>query len=149
MYLSTIACLGGDFTEAEREARAAADAVATVPPLYASVLATLARALLAQGTGRAKEALEAARGAMDVIESLGGIEDYEALARLVYAEALDAVGEPDRARAALEAARARLLDRAARISDPQLRTSFLTQVPDNARTLQLARTWELPLELHE
>ena len=36
---------------------------------------------------------------------------------------------------ALETARARLLDRASRISDPEQRRSFLQNVPENARTL--------------
>ena len=39
---------------------------------------------------------------------------------------------------AIAAARDRLLDRAARISDPEWRRRFLADVPENARTLSLA-----------
>src|SRR6185436_9080772 len=64
-YLAKIAFLSGDPAGAEREARAAADALEDVPPLRANAVAALARALLAQG--RPEEALAAA-GATDESE---------------------------------------------------------------------------------
>jgi hypothetical protein len=45
------------------------------------------------------------------------------------------------ARDALAAARARLRSIADRIADPAYRRSFLEAVPENARTLALARSW--------
>ena len=45
------------------------------------------------------------------------------------------------ARAAITAARDRLLARAARIPDEKTRHAFLAQVPENARTLERAREW--------
>ena len=61
--------------------------------------------------------------------------------RLVHAEALHATGAHDAARDAIAGARARLLAIAGRIAEPSYRTSFLAAVPENARTLALARAW--------
>ena len=57
------------------------------------------------------------------------------------AEALFAHGDRAGAEAAIRAARDRLDERAARIGDAALREGFLRRVPDNARTLELARAW--------
>ena len=62
---------------------------------------------------------------------------------LVHAETLFAAGQDARASAALAAARERLLDRAARVDDPELRDSFLQRIPENARILQLADAWKV------
>jgi hypothetical protein len=64
-----------------------------------------------------------------------------AFVRLARAEALHAAGALDAARAAIADARARLVAIADTISDPAYRTSFLEGVPENARTLELARAW--------
>jgi tetratricopeptide (TPR) repeat protein len=135
-YLAKIELLSLDPGAAEREARAAAEALVAAAPLRAGALAVLARALLAQG--RAAEALEAAHEAFSLLETLGTIEEGEALVRLVYAEALAANGKQPEFIAAVSAARDRLLTRAAKISDPVWRERFLTSVPDNAQTLSLA-----------
>jgi hypothetical protein len=55
---------------------------------------------------------------------------------LTLAEALAAAGLDDEARAARTEARERLLARAAKISDPDLRARFLDVVPENAATLR-------------
>jgi eukaryotic-like serine/threonine-protein kinase len=135
IYLAHMLGTSGDLEAAEREARAAL-AVDPPPPLRAHALATLAEVLLQRGT--AGEALTAAREAIDLLDTLGTLEEGEALVRLVYAEALHAAADP-RAPAALLDARNRLLDRAAKIRDPLLRRSFLERVPENARTLARAR----------
>jgi hypothetical protein len=101
-----------------------------------TLLADLARILLAQG--RAHEALIAAREAHDLLETLGGVEEGESLVRLMVAEALLANGERDAARDAIRAARERVLARAEKITDAEWRTSFLENLPENARTLALA-----------
>jgi eukaryotic-like serine/threonine-protein kinase len=54
---------------------------------------------------------------------------------------IEAAGKHDVARAAIAQARVCLLDWAAKISDEELRTSFLGNVCENARTLALAREW--------
>jgi eukaryotic-like serine/threonine-protein kinase len=139
LYLSTIAFLGGELHESEHRARMASEILAT--PLQPAALAALARAVLAQG--RAKEALQHARMANELLATIGHVEDYESLVRLVLAEALAAVGEVEPARAALRAAHQRLLARAAQIANPDWRESFLTRLLDNARTMRLAREWNV------
>nr|WP_233561216.1 hypothetical protein [Sorangium cellulosum] len=138
MYLAQILLRSGDPAGAEREARAAVEALKVAPPLRAAAVAVLSRALLAQGRG--EEALPAAREAFAQLEEAGSLEEGESLVRLAYAEALAAAGAAREAAEALAAAREQLLSRAAKISDPTFRERFLTCVPDNARTLALAAT---------
>jgi eukaryotic-like serine/threonine-protein kinase len=69
------------------------------------------------------------------------IEDGEALVGLCAAEVLDATGDHPGAVEAIDAAHRRLLAHAARIGDDAWRTSFLERVPENARTIDLARRW--------
>jgi eukaryotic-like serine/threonine-protein kinase len=109
-----------------------------------AALGILAHVRLRQGLAR--EAHQAADEAMRILGPLGGLEEGEALVRLVFAESLDAIDEGDAARAALLAAEERLLARAARIDNPAWRSSFLEQVPENARTLELARQRRSPPE---
>ncbi|HTN87090.1 MAG TPA: protein kinase [Sorangium sp.] len=137
-YLAKIALLAGDFGAAEREARIA-EALESASPLRVAATAIRARALL--GLGRAREALAAAGEALAALESLGGLEEGESMIRLVHAEAFSAVGDAKRAAAAIAAARDKLLDRAASVRDPEWRRRFLSHVPDNARTLELAAQW--------
>jgi tetratricopeptide (TPR) repeat protein/predicted Ser/Thr protein kinase len=136
IYLATILEVAGDLPKAEEQAAAAALLLAASPPLRAYALATLARARLAR---RAPElALGPATEAMNILEAAGSIEEGESLVRLSYAEALAATGDRDKARKALDAARARLLERASRVSDPERRRSFLQNIPENQRTLELS-----------
>jgi eukaryotic-like serine/threonine-protein kinase len=137
--LATIAFLDGDLHGSEREARTAARRAESMPPARARALAALARAPL--GLGRIREAADAARRALDVLEELGTIEEGESLIRLVYAETLAASGERAATAAALAAAREALLARASRVTDPAWRDLFLRKVPDNARTLAFAHEW--------
>lgn len=113
--------------------RAVALGLATEGP---HLLAILAESLLA--CGRTAEALSAARDALAALEALGHVEDGEALVRLMIVETLDAAGEHDEAARLRAIAQARLLERAASITDPSLRESFLRGVPEHARTF--ART---------
>jgi ATP/maltotriose-dependent transcriptional regulator MalT len=137
LYLSTIAFLAGELHESEHRARLGGEILPA--PLQPSALASLARATLAQG--RVKEALQHARMANELLASIGHVEEYESLVRLILAEALAASGDIAQARAALRAAHERLQARAAQIANPDWRESFLTRLPDNARTLRLAREW--------
>ncbi len=127
----------GDLDGALREAEDAVDKLSKNVPARAYALATKARILIAQGLPG--PALDAAREAM--LATLGGIEEGESFVLLVHAEALAAAGEPGSAVAAIAAARARLQARARRILDPGRRRGFLERVPENARTLELARAW--------
>ena len=137
LYLSTVAFLGGELRDSEHRARMASEILPT--PLQPAALAAIARAVL--GAGRVKEALQHARMANELLATIGHVEDYESLVRLVLAEALAAAGEVEPARAALRAAHERLMARAAQIANPDWRAAFLTRNLDNARTVRLAREW--------
>jgi tetratricopeptide (TPR) repeat protein len=138
-YMALILCLSGDMERAELVARSAveeADTVKTVAPFAQSVLA---KVLFAHGN--AFEAIKHAELALGAITSLGGVEEGEELARLVHAEALKSIGRRAEAHAAIRTAVEQLLARSKRISDPAWRKRFLEDVPEHARTLELARSW--------
>ncbi|HEX7841142.1 MAG TPA: hypothetical protein VF469_26875, partial [Kofleriaceae bacterium] len=128
----------GDLEAAEPEIQAA---LAMVVPLdHPGALATLSALRLAQG--RAGEALAAAEDAMARCQAMGGCGMFRgAFVRLALAEALHATGAHDAARRAIADARTRLRAIADKIPDPGYKTSFLENVPENARTLALAAEW--------
>jgi hypothetical protein len=142
-YAALVHWARGDLHSAEREAKASLETLAVYAPLMPRSTATLAGIELAQG--RTGEAAARARHAIALLEAQGEVEDGEALTRLIYAEALEADGDREGARAAIAHARKRLKGLAAKISDPELCRSFLEQVPENARTLLLADAWAGPL----
>jgi serine/threonine protein kinase/tetratricopeptide (TPR) repeat protein len=142
IYLSLIAERGGDLASAEKEAREAAGLLGGLPALKSVALAARARALV--GLQRGPEALSSAKEAMDLLEELGAIEEGESLVRLGWAESLHAAGDRDKAVEAIAHARDRLYVRASRITEPAWRDSFLKNIPENARTLQLAGEWGAP-----
>jgi len=135
VYLAEILQLRGDLGAAEREARRAVTAGVASPGVRAHALAMLGDVRLA--LGRPAEALGAAGEALAVLEALDGVEEGESLIRLVHCLALTATGDLDRAAAHARLARQRVLDLAAKISEPTWRRSFLDNVPENARTRSL------------
>ena len=108
-----------------------------VPGLHAT------RAALRLAQGRAGEAVAEAAAGMAGYEALGACSFFArgAFLRLVHAESLEAAGLHDDACAAIDRARQRLLANAEKIADPQARERFLDGVPENRRTLALARHW--------
>jgi hypothetical protein len=136
IYLAQTLALAGDLAAARDHAARAVAALADTPPVRAHALGALARVLLAEG--RTSEARAAAEEAAAALAALGSIEEGEALVRLAHAEALAASGAADEARRALAAAREAVLARAAKIRDAAWRERFLREVPENARTLELA-----------
>jgi tetratricopeptide (TPR) repeat protein len=128
----------GDLDAADRESAVALGMA--VPLDRPGVLGTLAMLRLAGG--RAADALAAAEEATAACAAMGGCGQYRgAFVRLARAEALHATGALEAAREAIADARARLLATADEIPDPGFRASFLEAVPENARTLALARAW--------
>ncbi|HWO22583.1 MAG TPA: protein kinase [Kofleriaceae bacterium] len=125
----------------EGAARAIEPALGMVLPIeQPGVLATWSAIRLAQG--RAADALAAAEDAAARLAAMGGCGMFRApLVRLARAEALHATGAHDAARHAIAEARARLKAIADRIGDPDFKQSFLEEVPENVRTLALARAW--------
>jgi len=129
----------GEFAAAEREARVTLERLIFLSVDKVAAMATLAAALLAQG--RAAEALAVAAEAMTRYAALGAFGFRGASARLIHAEALEATGDHAGACRALSTARERLRVQAAKIGDLTVRRGFLEDLPENARTLALARQW--------
>jgi hypothetical protein len=128
----------GDLDGADREIQAAL--AMAVPLDHPGVLATLS--VLRRAQGRASEALATAEDAVSRYIATGGCGMFRgAFVRLAHAEALHATGDRDAARRAIADARTHLLAIADKVPDPAYRQSFLDNVPENARTLALARTW--------
>lgn len=142
MYLAEIGLLAGEPARAESDARRAIAILEQTPVHRAPALAALALALL--GQGRSDEALSEARAAMELFERSGGPDENEARVRLAYAEACFAAGEVDTARAAIEIAKQRVIERASRLEDESLRRQLLERAPLSVRTLSLARKWGAP-----
>lgn len=138
-YLALIQLARGDHDAAEIEARMGSGLMAETHATHGFGLACLAQVLLTRG--KSDEALGVATEAHRNLELAGQVEDGGQLIRLIYAEALRASGRDDEARAAIGRARDALLASAAPIKDPAARRSFLENVPENARTLELARAW--------
>jgi hypothetical protein len=127
----------GELEAAEREVAPSIEMLTVSPLDQAAAMATLAAVLL--GRGRVTEALAAAHSATDRYEVMGAFGYRGSFARLILVEALEAAGEGEASRAALTAARDRLLTRASTIADPEVRRTYLEGVPENARTISLAR----------
>jgi hypothetical protein len=126
--------------DAEREAMTAVELLTPFPADRISAQALLASVRLSQG--RATEALASAEDALRKLTMHGACSFFRGgHVRLVYAEALYASGGHDRARAAITMAKRRLLAIAAAIGDSSMRRGFLQNVPENARTLELAQQW--------
>jgi hypothetical protein len=139
LYLTFIFALEGDLEAAERGARATLEQLPERASLRPMALASLARVLMARDC--LDEAAVLADEAMALLDRLDNVELGEALVRLVQAETLAARGERDGAHAAIAQARDALLSRAARIGRADWRRSFLQNVPEHARTLELAQSW--------
>ena len=136
IYLAVIYALRAELSRASEHVQAALDASASAPPIRAYALAIFADIQVARGT--AAEGYAAAAEAMGILEELEGVEEGEALIRLVHAQALEARGQGIEAQSRIVEARQRLLERADRITDARLRRSFLDHIPEHARTLAMA-----------
>ena len=106
-----------------------------IPVLQCSALSALASIELSANCPKA--ALSAAERAVDIVDQQGNSATGEALGRLNLALATMQMGNPVEARRVLGIAKARLIERANKISDAALRECFLTKVPEHAATLKL------------
>jgi hypothetical protein len=91
--------------------------------------------------GRRDLACELARLAVVNLDETALGADGEAKIRLIYAEVLHANRRHEEARRAVRAARERLVADARRVMSPRLTLSFLADVPEHARILELAERW--------
>jgi tetratricopeptide (TPR) repeat protein len=138
-YLALISLAENDFEAAERALERALALWSDLDVLRIYALAVLSETRRRQG--RTQEALGPARELMALLDSSVRAEEGEAYARLAHAEALESAGHHDEARRAIGQAERILVERASRIRDPLWRKSFLESVPENARTIALARAW--------
>ncbi|MBK9266513.1 MAG: protein kinase [Polyangiaceae bacterium] len=142
LVLAEAQLYGGALDAAESELLSVAEIDTAEPYLRLWYLAVMARLRLAQG--RAEDARDIAELAFSQSIACGmGYCNRHALLLLVRAEAHHALGNLDAARDAIREARDDLLRRAAFIpdSEPEVRRSFLENIPDHRRTLELAREW--------
>ncbi|AGP39839.1 serine/threonine-protein kinase [Sorangium cellulosum] len=125
----------GELEAADAEARVALSL--SVPLDRPGILATIAALRLAEG--RVAEALASSEEAAAQLDAIGTAAFFRnAFVRLVRAECLEAAGDREGAKAVLRKARGWLLAVAEKIGDPDYRRSFLDDVPENRRTLELA-----------
>ena len=133
-HLAGVQCMRGEL-EPARATLARAFALESAEP--APMAYILARAAgLALLSGQPTEALAHASGARDLVRD-NGLTEFAAVVELSYIESLRAAGQQQAADAALDEAQHRLEAQAAKLDDPVLRLSFLQQVPEHARILQL------------
>jgi serine/threonine protein kinase len=134
----------GGWDEAEAHARKACELLA---PFQADVVYArtfLSNVLLAQG--KAAEAREVAVLGVRELEQARYMGVYAVAMRLALAEACFARGDAGEGEAALREASRCVRLRARDIPGTEARERFLRQVPENARTLELARQrWGEPL----
>jgi tetratricopeptide (TPR) repeat protein len=135
IFLSVGEWMESRFVEAESHARRAAKLLENVFSILPTAFAALAQALL--GQGKTAEGLASAEEAYRLLQ-IGGVDDGEALVRVVYAEGLFASGNVASARCVIQEAVERLETRAAAIQEAGSREAFRTRLPSHARTLALA-----------
>jgi tetratricopeptide (TPR) repeat protein len=142
VYRARVALAAGDVAVARQHARAACVLLDGSPPALAGARSVLAQVLIAEG--KPAEAVALAAESVAVVDALGGVEEFEAIARLTLVLAHDAAGDAAARDAALARAVARLEERAAAIGDAALRASFVDAVDENRQTGELASRW-LPM----
>jgi len=131
----------GNLDDADAEIQAALTILRMASPLdLPGALATLAALRLAQG--RTTEALTAAEEGVAKYEAMAACGLFRgAFLRLIHAQCLEAAGDHEAAKLAITRAQDRLFVIAAKIGDPEYLKSFFEGVPENRRTLELARQW--------
>jgi hypothetical protein len=137
MLAKVILATRGDLHEAEAYARQACELLAPYKASSGFARVVLGDSLLAQG--RAAEARQVVALGAGELEQMGSQGVYAVAVHLALAEACFAEGDGGAGEAALREALRCVRARASDIPDGALRESFLSQVPENARTLELAR----------
>ncbi|HEX8436120.1 ATP-binding protein, partial [Archangium sp.] len=137
MLARVIAGTRGGLHEAEAYARQACELLGSFKSYLGFARAVFSDILLVQG--RAAEAREVAELGVRELEQMGSQGVYAVTVRLALAEACFAQGNADAGEAALREALRCVRARASDIPDDATRERFLNQVPENARTLALAR----------
>lgn len=141
--LAQIAQVQGDLGTAELEAQTACQIHARSAPYRPDSAARWSQILRQQG--KAGDALKVCEEVMQQISTLG-IEPNGLLAlHLALAEAGEQAGQPETARRAVEQALPILKRRLDDIPNADMRATYLRNVPENARLLELAEKWDLDI----
>ncbi len=127
--------LGGDSQQAEAQIRIA---VSDSPFYQAGILAIFLKILLVQG--KLDEARQRSVQAKKLLMKEHAAAYCEVALRLTCAEILQAAGELESAKAELQEASRQIQRRAKGIDDADAQMRFLSEVPENARTLELCRS---------
>jgi hypothetical protein len=139
MVLAGLALKKRDFARAEALALVGLSSLKVFNTYSILCMAHLIKALAAQGRGH--EAATAAKDGLALLRRLKGAGFAEISFRAAAVEALDGAGEREEAARVLRETCLELEARAARILDPEMRHSFVSNVADNRRVLELARAW--------
>lgn len=135
--LARMTAAGGALSEAESLARKACELLVPFPVYLTYARTVLSDILRAQG--RSAEAREVAALGVQELEGMSNEGVYAVAMHLALAEACFAQGDASAGEAALRKALRCVRARASDIPEPEARERFLRQVPENARTLELAR----------
>jgi hypothetical protein len=135
--LARLALARGDLRGAESHARTACTTLRPFRSCMSHARTVLSTVLLAQG--RAPEARQVAELAEQELAEMGSTGVYAVAVHLALAEACFTLGEVDAGERALRKASRCVHTRASDIPEGTARERFLSQVPENARTLELAR----------
>jgi eukaryotic-like serine/threonine-protein kinase len=126
-----------DVEGASREATLAMESAVLA---WSQATALRSRALVELRLGRLESALALADKGLAVAAAANQPTTGSTL-RLARAEALHALGRTAQAEGAIREARDRILRIAGALDDAELRSSYVSNIVANARTLELARTW--------
>ena len=137
LVLAKVAAGRGQQPDAEVLMRKACELLAPFPSYLLFARRALVSLLLTQG--RAEEARQMAMLGLRELERMGNAGGHAVAVHLVLAEACFATGHAEEGEAALCESVRHVRARAEDISEPETRARFLSQVPENARALELAR----------
>jgi tetratricopeptide (TPR) repeat protein len=128
----------GNLDEATSEVEATfAQGTFTLPQ---RVVGFALRAATELGRGLPSRAVNTAMRAMEILDSIGGIDQGESFTLLVNAEALMAAGDRAAAQRAIERATHRVHERRAMIQDASWAKAFMERIDEHVRIEELSRS---------
>ena len=128
----------GEISKALEHASQAVDAFETISENAEKAEALTLAADAEIKLGNPRRAIQLSTLAIALRDELGAVQVDEARIFTVHAEALEANGRAEEARAVLARGKARLLEMAGKITDPAWRKRFLEDVPCNRELLERA-----------
>ncbi|HYI00343.1 serine/threonine-protein kinase PknK [Hyalangium sp.] len=147
LALAKVAGAQGWHSEAESHVRQACELVGVL--LHFQLIARTLLSVTLRAQGRVAEARAEVESGVQLLERMGGLGDGAVGAWLALAEACFAQGDTSSGERALRQASRCMSLRAADMPDAATRERFLSRVPENARTLELAlKQWGKDWERH-